>query len=92
MQPQYPAVIPTAEKLKQLASPNRKWIVIDVASVKQEIITAFEALSSNQMEFISTHPMAGTRKEALQIVRPLFSPHGCGLLSTIKKIPPERDR
>lgn len=37
-------------------------MVVDVASVKEEIAMVFEKLTDGQVEFIATHPMAGTEK------------------------------
>ena len=51
-----------AEEIKLHSDPLKKLIVIDVASVKGTIIEAFEKLSSDQIEYIGTHPMAGKEK------------------------------
>lgn len=37
-----------------------KWIVMDTASVKTDITSTFKSLTDERVEFISTHPMAGT--------------------------------
>lgn len=52
-------IIPLAKELKQHLNSHKKMIIMDVASVKSDITTAFEKLSDENMEFISTHPMAG---------------------------------
>lgn len=51
-------ILPFAEKIKQahIGSPQ-KLIVIDIASVKNEIVGAFEMLSDGQLEFVGTHPI-----------------------------------
>jgi prephenate dehydrogenase/chorismate mutase len=52
-------IIPIAKELKKQARDNKKVVVIDVGGVKEEIAKAFEKLSSKNIEFIATHPMAG---------------------------------
>lgn len=53
-------IIPYARALLEAAlSSDKKLVVIDVASVKGEIVESFEELSSEKIEFIGTHPMAG---------------------------------
>jgi len=42
---------------------TKKLIVIDIGSVKGEITKLFESLSTTQVEFIATHPMAGSEKQ-----------------------------
>lgn len=41
-------------------SKDGKWVVMDTASVKTDITSTFESLTDERVEFISTHPMAGT--------------------------------
>jgi len=53
-------IIPLAEEIK--LKTTSRLIVIDIASVKEEIVEAFEKLSCENMEYISTHPMAGKEK------------------------------
>lgn len=50
-------IIPFAEKIKQARKGSQKLIVIDIASVKSEIVGAFERLSDGQLEFVGTHPI-----------------------------------
>lgn len=52
-------IIPIAEELKRNTNYAEKLIVIDIAGVKEAIVDSFERLSSKNLEFISTHPMAG---------------------------------
>ncbi len=49
------AIVATASKLK---AP----LVIDIGSIKGEIVKEFEKLTSDTQEFIATHPMAGSEK------------------------------
>jgi len=59
-------VVPVAKEIalsieKSEFSPgDKKWIVMDTASVKANIVSEFEALTSPRVEFVGTHPMAGT--------------------------------
>lgn len=57
------AVLLSARKIKNIFArhPSKKCIVMDVSSVKKDITLKFEQLSINSnIEFVSTHPMAGT--------------------------------
>lgn len=53
------SVISLAKEIKRHGSFSQKKVVIDVASVKQDIVTVFEDLCCETMEFFGTHPMAG---------------------------------
>jgi prephenate dehydrogenase len=56
-------VIPVAQKIVEATDkvkPEGKLYVLDAASVKAKITPALAALTTDQVEFISTHPMAGT--------------------------------
>lgn len=44
---------------RQSACLNKKLVVIDIASVKAEIVSQFEQLTNAHVEFVGTHPMAG---------------------------------
>lgn len=48
-----------ASEISQCAVPYRKLVVMDIASVKEEIVETFEMLSNENIEFICTHPMSG---------------------------------
>lgn len=52
-------IIPLAEEIKLNSVRLEKIIVIDIASVKEGIVATFEKLSCKNIEYISTHPMAG---------------------------------
>lgn len=45
---------------------DKKVIIIDVASVKKPITELFENISTDSIEFLSTHPMAGSEKEGFE--------------------------
>lgn len=49
-------IIPVA---RSIVSQKKPMVIIDVGSVKELITKEFEALSSESLEFLSTHPMAG---------------------------------
>ncbi|MBU6382992.1 MAG: prephenate dehydrogenase/arogenate dehydrogenase family protein [Verrucomicrobia bacterium] len=52
-------IIPIAKKIKA----KHPLLVIDVGSVKTQIVKEFEKLTSKHVEFLSTHPMAGSEKQ-----------------------------
>lgn len=52
------SVIPIAREI----SSDHPLLVIDVGSVKGEIVKEFARLTKGHVEFLSTHPMAGTEK------------------------------
>ncbi len=54
-------VVPLANQIVQCTSKNNL-LVIDIASVKEHIVTEFENLSGETIEFLGTHPMAGSEK------------------------------
>lgn len=58
--------IDTVESFAQTIASNykhdSKLIVIDVASIKRHIGKTFEALTTHKIEFLATHPMAGSDK------------------------------
>lgn len=56
-------IVSWAEEIKRSSRENDKLLVIDLASVKGEIVNTFEKLSCHQIEFIGTHPMAGKEKK-----------------------------
>lgn len=56
-------IIPLAKKIQSACgSRKNKLIVIDISSVKQKITMTFENMTNKKVEFISTHPMAGSEK------------------------------
>ncbi len=61
------AVIPVARMIKRCESPRTsKLLVIDIASVKANIADTFQSLTSPYIEFLPTHPMAGSEKIGFQ--------------------------
>lgn len=83
-----------AQEIKQTASLERKLLVIDVASVKTEIVRAFEVLTAENVEFLGTHPMAGKEngglpnaKGTMFINRPwILTPHAKNSSQAIENI------
>ncbi len=58
------SIISTAEVISQAAKKrNNQLVVIDLGSVKKEITESFERLTHPLVEFVSTHPMAGSEKQ-----------------------------
>ena len=57
-------VVPIAQEvssaIKSGENNSKRWIVIDTGSVKSDITSTFEALTDEKVDFVSTHPMAGT--------------------------------
>ncbi len=53
---------------KQIAACNsrNKLLVIDISSVKEHIVEEFEKLSTDSIEFLGTHPMAGSEKTGFE--------------------------
>ena len=48
-----------AEEISRRCPKQKKLLVIDVGSVKKAVFPAFEMLTTSNLEFLSTHPMAG---------------------------------
>lgn len=51
-----------AEEIAKRCPRDKKLIVIDVSSVKKAVFPCFETLSTQNLDFLSTHPMAGKEK------------------------------
>lgn len=51
-----------AEEIAQQCPKDKKLLVIDVGSVKKAVFPAFENMTSDNIEFLSTHPMAGKER------------------------------
>ncbi len=88
-------IIPIAKQISKAASSrSRPLIVMDVGSVKTEITATFEKLSHAKVEFIATHPMAGSEKQGyaysdatLFYQAPwILTPHAKNLESTLEII------
>lgn len=56
-------VLEIAREIAATTGLKKKVIVIDVASIKKEIGREFESLTTEQVEFLPTHPMAGSDQE-----------------------------
>lgn len=76
------------------AQRSQKLIVIDAASVKQNISKTFAQFTTDQIEFIPTHPMGGSdktgfdnAKATLFIHRPwIITPHKKNISESIEKV------
>lgn len=87
-------IIDYAREISHLNNSHHKLLVIDIASVKQEIVQTFQQLSSVNLEFLSTHPMAGREKNGLAnsqatlfVDQPwIISPHKNNTLQSIQRI------
>jgi prephenate dehydrogenase/chorismate mutase len=61
------SIIPIAEEIANLKdSIDHKLLVMDIASVKKDIVDNFEKNTSEKIEFFSTHPMAGSEKTGFE--------------------------
>ncbi len=58
-------IVSIAQEIAALAQ-NKPLLVLDIASVKEEITARFEQLSNEKVEFISSHPMAGSEKSGYE--------------------------
>lgn len=55
-------IIPIAKKIKA----TRPLLIVDVGSVKEQIVKEFCKLTRKNVEFFSTHPMAGSEKKGFE--------------------------
>jgi prephenate dehydrogenase len=60
------AILPIAREIKT----DHPLLVIDVGSVKGAIVKEFSKLTKGSLEFLSTHPMAGTEKSGFDASDP----------------------
>jgi prephenate dehydrogenase len=73
---------------------EKKLLVIDVGSVKKAVMPAFESATKNNIEFLSTHPMAGKEKWGFSHSDPdlfenchwIISPHAKNRTESVKII------
>lgn len=88
-------VMSIAEEIASVTrARTQKLFVIDIGSVKTEIAKLFESLCSTKVEFIGTHPMAGSEKQGfanskttLFVERPwIITPHKNNTESCLKQI------
>lgn len=60
-------IFPLAKEIASLAKDSdRSLVVIDIGSVKTQIAELFRSLSSEKVEFVATHPMAGLEKSGYE--------------------------
>lgn len=83
-----------AYEIKKSFKKDKNLIVIDVGSIKEKIAKEFEKLTDDKIEFVPTHPMAGSdksgflfSKSTLFINYPwIITPHSKNKKETIDKI------
>lgn len=51
-----------AEEIARRCPKDKQLLVIDIGSVKKTIVPAFERMTGGNIEFLSTHPMAGKER------------------------------
>lgn len=69
----------------EIARRGHKMLVIDVSSVKKEIVPCFEALTTEDLEFFSTHPMAGKEMQGFKSSQADLFQDCCWILSPHSK-------
>lgn len=88
-------IIPIAKEIQRLASKiDKNLIIIDTGSTKEKIVKEFEKLTNNKIEFLGTHPMAGSEKSGFENASPtlflnypwIITPHSKNKRSTIASI------
>lgn len=87
------SIIPIAEEIANSYQGGCK-IIIDVGSVKEKIVKKFEKLNKENLDFIGTHPMAGSEKSGFKhskvdlfLHNPwIITPHKLNRKENIKKI------
>lgn len=86
------AIIPLANKIAK-GSVQKSLIVIDVGSIKEKIVNEFEKITTKKIDFLGTHPMAGSEKQGFLYSSPLLflnhqwviTPHSQNKKENIKK-------
>jgi prephenate dehydrogenase len=87
-------IVPSAKEIKKEFKNDKNLIVIDVGSIKEKIAKEFEKLTDEKIEFLATHPMAGSDKVGFEnskiglfINYPwIITPHSKNKEETIEKI------
>jgi prephenate dehydrogenase len=87
-------LLPLAKEIAKRCPKEKKLLVIDVGSVKSAVFPAFEELTTADLEFLSTHPMAGKEKwgyghsdeNLFQGCSWILSPHAKNQSSTIEAL------
>lgn len=85
---------PLAEEIARHSFKEKKLLVIDVSSVKKAVFPTFETLTTKNLDFLSTHPMAGIEKWGFANSDPslfegccwILSPHGKNQESSVKTV------
>lgn len=70
-----------AEEIARCCPKEKKLVVIDVSSVKKAVLPGFETLTTESLEFLSTHPMAGREKWGFAHSDPHLFQGCCWILS-----------
>lgn len=65
-------IIPLARKVAKESNFSKKILVIDVGSTKEKIVREFEKLNKENIDFLGTHPMAGSEKQGFSFSSPLL--------------------
>lgn len=74
-----------AEEIAKRCPKEKKLLVIDVGSVKKAVFPTFETLTTQNLEFLSTHPMAGKEKWGFENSEADLFQGCCWILSPHKK-------
>ena len=72
---------PLAKEIAELCPKEKKLLVIDVGSVKAAVFPCFETLTTENLEFLSTHPMAGKELGGFANSEPNLFQDCCWILS-----------
>lgn len=83
-----------AEKISKTFKSKKYLLVIDVGSIKEKIVKTFEKLTNRNIEFLGTHPMAGSHKSGFLNSSPnlflnhpwIITPHSKNKKESILKI------
>ena len=70
-----------AEEIARRCPKEKKLLVIDVGSVKKAVFPTFETLTTENLNFLSTHPMAGREKWGFAHSDPHLFQGCCWILS-----------
>lgn len=87
-------ILPYADAIAASQARDENLVIIDVASVKGEIVNHFEKLTTEKIDFIGTHPMSGkvtlgfsNSQATLFVDRPwVITAHDKNTASNIEKI------
>ncbi len=74
-------LVPLAKEIAELCPKGKKLVVIDVGSVKGAVFPCFEMLTTENLEFLSTHPMAGKELGGFANSEPHLFQDCCWILS-----------